>query len=237
MALSGFPWVALTYTILEDLPGTGARRSAKVRGMKALALRRLIVLLAGGLILLAVIAAGQGEPAARKPPKARIVDLVVAIEGEQVLVSFRLVNAFDENLKRRLESGLATGIVFDFELVRKRRMWFNKTLATGQLQVSAMYNAISREYLVNYKHDGVLVDTRLVREAEALYAAMSEFERLAVFPLDEWRGEVVVRARAELGTGSLLFFIPTLKTTDWAEEPVEIEPEATADEAAAGEGD
>jgi hypothetical protein len=209
--------------------------------MKALPLRRLTLAVGGALVLLAVMAAGQnepatgeGEPAAKRPLKARIEGFSAAVEGRHVLVSFQLADAFDDDLKRRLESGLATGIVFDFELVRKRKMWFDRTLAKGQLQVSAMYNAVSREYLVNYKHDGVLVESRLLREADALYAAMSELERLAVFPLAEWRGEVVVRARAELGTGSLLFFIPTLKTTDWVEERLEIEPGATPDE---GEGD
>jgi len=209
--------------------------------MKVSSIRPLTVLLGAGLLLLAVMAAGQGEPAAKKPPKARIVDLTVTIEGEQVLVSFRLTHAFDDNLKRRLESGLATGIVFDFELVRKRRMWFDRTLAKGQLQVSAMYNAVSRDYLVNFKHDGVLVESRLLRAPDALFAAMSDFVRLAVFPVAEWRGEMVVRVRAELGTGSLLFFIPTLKTTDWAEEPIDVEPDAaaedTAGKTAAGEGD
>ena len=205
--------------------------------MKVFSLRPLSLPLAAGLLLLAVMAAGQtapghSEPATKKPPKARITDLTVTIEGEQVLVSLRLTHAFDENLKRRLESGLATGIVFDFELVRKRRLWFDRTLAKGQLQVSAMYNAVSRDYLVNFKHDGVLIESRLLRDPDALYAAMAELERLAVFPVAEWRGEVVVRVRAELGTGSLLFFIPTLKTTDWEEEHVDIEPGVEA-----GEGD
>jgi len=104
-----------------------------------------------------------------------------------------------------------------------------------------MYNAVSRDYLVNFKHDGVLVESRLLRDPDALYAAMSDFVRLAVFPVAEWRGEMMVRVRAELGTGSLLFFIPTLKTTDWAEEPIDVEPDAaaedTAGKTAAGEGD
>lgn len=198
--------------------------------MKAFHLRRLVGLLAGGLLLLAMVAAGQSEPAGKKPPKARLVDFETTIDGQRLLLSFRLAQAFDDNLKRRLESGLATGIVFDFELVRRRRLWFNKTLAKGQLQVSAMYNAVSREYLVNFKHDGVLIESRLLRDPDLLYAAMSEFERLPVFTLGSWRGEVVARARAELGTGSLLFFIPTLRTTDWVEEKIEIETAAPADD-------
>ncbi len=188
-------------------------------------LLRLLKLLAlSALALLVAAASGQPAPSSsKKASKARIVDFEVEIEGEQVLVSFKLVNALDEKRQRRLESGLATGIVFDFALVRKRRLWFNKTLDRGELEVSAMYNAVSREYLVNYKHDGSLIDSRLVRDPEELYRAMFEFEKLDVLSLAGRKGSAVVQVRAELGTRSLFFFIPTLRTTDWVEERITIE--------------
>ncbi len=63
----------------------------------------------------------------------------------------------------------------------------------------------------------------MVREPDELYAAMSRFERLAVLSLAGKKGELMVKVRAELGTGSLLFFIPTLRTTDWAEEKIEVD--------------
>lgn len=193
--------------------------------MRTLFLRSAAVFLVGGLAAVLLAAGGSNPPASagKKPPKARIADFAVDVEEQQVLVSFRLEDAFDEDLRRRLDSGLATGIVYDFALVRKRPLWFNKTVARGKLQVSAMYNAVSREYLVNYKHDGALIDSRVVREADELYAAMSRFERLAVLSLAGRKGELTVKVRAELGTGSLLFFIPTLRTTDWEERKIEVD--------------
>ena len=191
--------------------------------MRVLFLRVAKLLLVGAVCLAAVAASNQPAPLNKKPAKASISDFAVDVEEHQVLVAFKLEGAFDDNLKRRLESGLATGLVFDFELVRKRKIWFNKTVARGKLQVSAMYNAVSREYLVNYKHDGTLIDSRLVRDPEELRLAMSEFEKISALSVEGKKGEFVFRMRAELGTGSLLFFIPTLRTTEWVEERVRVD--------------
>lgn len=183
---------------------------------------RLLKVLVLGVLLLAVATATQpaSAPATKKPLKAKISGFAVDVEKHNVLVTFKLAHAFDDELKRRLESGLSTSLLFDFELVRKRRMWFNKTVVRGRLQVSAMYDAVNREYHVNYKHNGDLIESRLVKEPEELYSAMSEFDRVIALPLEGKQGELVVRMRAELGTGSFLFFIPTRRTTEWVEKRI-----------------
>jgi hypothetical protein len=155
---------------------------------------------------------------AKDNDKARISGLELEIEGKKVFVSFDLKNAVDEKLEQRIASGLATGIVYDFELVRVRKGWFNKNVDTGSLQVIVMYNAVNREYLVNYKHDGDLIESRLVRDLEELYSALTKVTRLEVFSLEGLNGEhLYVRVRAVLGTRSILFFIPSIRSTDWVE--------------------
>lgn len=193
------------------------------------------VLVLGGLVI-AVVAASSQPSSGRKPAKASIAGFEVDVEKHQVLVSFKLTDAFDDNLKLRLDSGLATGIDFVFELVRRRRLWFNKTVAKGKLQVSAMYNAVSREYLVNYKHDGALIESRVVRSPEQLYAVMSEFEDLAAISAEGKEGDFTVRMRAVLGTGSRLFFIPTVRATDWVERRVHVDLNGRLDPEESGDG-
>ncbi|MCP4661978.1 MAG: DUF4390 domain-containing protein [bacterium] len=176
----------------------------------------IVGLLPVGLIVLTAIAAVAGDT-----PRARIEGVRVELAEHQVLLAFKLANAFDDNLQRRIQSGLPTGIVFDFELVRARKGWFNKNVDSGTMQVVAMYNAVTREYLINYKHDGNLIESRVVREAEELRAAMTDFSGVPVFSLES-RGDerLQVRIRAELGTRTLLFFIPTTLTTEWAESRI-----------------
>ena len=138
------------------------------------------------------------------------------MDGNLARVGFDLEGAFSDDFVEQLESGLPSGFVYDLELLKDRR-WFDKTLATSRLQVVAMYDAATRGYLVNYKLDGKLVESRMVRDVADVERAMTHVEDLPAFRLDayprSWR--LLVRARAAVGPGTLLFFIPTHAVTDW----------------------
>ncbi len=153
-----------------------------------------------------------------------IDDLKVAIGNQQISITMELENAFDVELRERLASGLPTELTYRFALYRDRKRWFDADLAKSSYQVIAMYNAVSREYLVNYKHDGKLTETRVVRDLLELERAMTMLDRVPVFDLTSLRPKVregaqgsrlLVRARAELGSGRWLFLFPTTRTTEW----------------------
>ena len=157
--------------------------------------------------------------AEEKKTEARITDLRLRFEGQQILLSFKLLGAFDKDLRKRVDSGLPTSFTFDFELVRSRKSWFDKAVDSGTLQVSAMYNAVTREYLINYKHDGDLIASRVVKDAAELEQAMTVFDDFAIFSTEgkNPRQRLRVRVRAELRTRTIFFFIPSTVDTDWAE--------------------
>jgi len=170
-------------------------------------LRRVVVLLVASLL------ASWGGAAMA----ATVEDVVVELEGDRVLLSFRLDDAFDDEVVRRVESGLATGYTFQLQLMRDRLRWADKRIESSRLQVVALYNAISREYLINLKHDGDLIDSRVVRDRDELRRAMTEIIRLPAFSVAGLSGNkrALVRVRAELGTRQLLFIIPITQTTGW----------------------
>lgn len=143
----------------------------------------------------------------------------VAVLEDRVALSFHLADAFDEVVRARLESGLPTGFTYRFHLLRDRKHWWDDGLVVTTLEVVAMYNAVSQEYLVNFKHDGRLVESRLARSRADLEAAMTQFDRVPLFAVAGLpRGErLLVRGRAELGARTLLSFIPVTIETDWAE--------------------
>ena len=168
--------------------------------------------IAGALALVApTAAAAQSEP--------RIVELRIVVDGVQVLAGFRLDHGFSAGLLERIQSGLPTGLTYELELACDRKRWLDDVLDEAELEVMAMFNAVTREYLVNTKLDGRLVDSRTLRDPSDLERAMTAFAALPVFTIDEScaRERYLVRARVELGTGQWLGFIPVLKTTDWVE--------------------
>ena len=82
-----------------------------------------------------------------------------------------------------------------------------------------MYNAVSRQYLINFKHDGSLIESRVVKDLAELEAALTELESFPVFSTEgkNPRQRLKARVRAELRTKTVFFFIPSTVDTDWAE--------------------
>lgn len=162
----------------------------------------------------------------------RVRGLDVQVEGRRVLLDFRLQNGFDRDLLERVRSGLPTSFTYELELLRDRKRWFDRPLERTTLQVVAMFDAVAQEYLVNYKLNGKLVESRMVRNLEDLRRAMTSFEGIPAFTLEplprRWR--LLVKVRALLGSSTLFSIIPTREATDWQESgkfwaPEELMPE------------
>jgi len=179
----------------------------------AVAVAALAALLAGGAAAAAAAAAGSASS------EPELSELRVRVDGNLARVSFRLDGAIDQAFAERLASGLPTGFVYQLELLKDRKRWFDRPLGTNTLQVVAMYDAATRGYLINYKLDGKLVESRMVRELADLERALTRVEDLPAFALDSvpraWR--LLVRARAEVGSRTVLSLVPSRVTTDWRE--------------------
>lgn len=149
--------------------------------------------------------------------KPRLTDLQVSLEGRRVEASFELVNGFSDELFERIQTGLASGFTYQFILSRDQKTWFDNKLDSSTLEVTAMYNAVTREYLVNFKQDGKLIDSRIALDRQELERAMTQFSDLTVFILGDLgtKKRISVRARAELGPKTTLLIIPTRVKTDW----------------------
>jgi Domain of unknown function (DUF4390) len=165
------------------------------------------------LLTLAAPAAARAEP--------HLEGLSALPEAGRVHVTLALADAFGDEMRERIQSGLPTGIEYRLELCRDRKHWWDRPLRAATLQVVAMYNALTREYLVNFKLDGRLIESREVYDLAQLELVMTRVEALPVFALADV-GEpdgtrLLVRARAELGARTLLSLIPSTLTTAWVE--------------------
>jgi hypothetical protein len=171
-------------------------------------MKALSALLFAGLLAAPALAA---EPA--------VEDLSIALDGVQVLASFRLADAMTPELRERIQSGLPTGFVYEIELLRDRQRWWDESLDSTRLEVVAMFNAVTREYLVNTKLEGKLIDSRTLHDEDELERVMTHFAAVPIFVLHgpSRRERYLVRVRAELGTGNLLGFVPVMRSTSWVE--------------------
>lgn len=165
-----------------------------------------------------VLAAQPPREGSARTRKAGIAALSVVRDGAALLVSFRLDRALDARTWEKIESGLPTGFTYDIEVQRLRRRWFDQRIGATRLQVVAMYNALTREYLVNFKRDGELYASRVVTSAADLERAMTVFDKLPSIEIEDGEaGRFVLRVRAELRSRTRLGLIPDRVHTAWAE--------------------
>jgi hypothetical protein len=174
-------------------------------------------------LFLAVTASAEAEP--------RIEDLHVTRQNGRVLVSFQLLDALDDEMRERVQSGLPTELGFTLRLEHPRVWWFDKVFERATLQVVAMYNAVTREYLVNYKLDGRLIESRVVTDLDELERAMTLIHSLPAFEIQEELPppRLQLTVRAQLGSKPFLLLFPNQVDTGWARswlgEPVPSAPE------------
>ena len=165
--------------------------------------------IAVAIAALLLVAAG-GEP-------ARIENLHAELDGSRVLLSFELLSAFDDHMRERLESGLPTELEYTLQLQRPRLWWFDKIFDRTTLQIVALYNAVTREYLVNTKLDGGLIDSRVVTGLAELERSMTTVRQLPAFELEkELHPRTQLMVRGELGSKHFLLLFSNRITTNWA---------------------
>jgi uncharacterized protein DUF4390 len=153
--------------------------------------------------------------------EAKISDIKVELDGGRVLATFTLRDAFDRRLSARVDSGLPTSIVYQIEIDRDRKRWWDQKLKEATLEAVAVYDAVARSYTVHYKLDDKLIESKTLRDRKALEEAMTVISRLPVFngadlPKDE---RLLLKVQAETGSRTLLSFIPVAIKTEWKESP------------------
>jgi hypothetical protein len=150
---------------------------------------------------------------------AEISDFKVTVDGGRAMVSLKLERAFTSRLWERVDSGLPTSITYRFLLEKDRKRWYDTRLQESTFEVLATYDAVGRQYAINYKLDGKLVESRTVHDPQSLATAMTRIDALPLFTLErlprQWR--LLIKARAELGAKTVLAMIPVSITTEWTE--------------------
>jgi hypothetical protein len=146
-----------------------------------------------------------------------IGDLTATVRDDAVTVSFRLEHAFDrEEIIQALRSGLPTVFVFEIDLIRRRRNWFDSMVASSRIEVVATYNSLTREYLLNYRRNRKLVSSETVRDFDQLRERMTQIREERLFPLEGRNpGRMRIRTRAILDREYLFYIVPRPVATEW----------------------
>jgi hypothetical protein len=129
----------------------------------------------------------------------------------QVLVSFKLGDAFTQEVEAAVHSGLTVSFVYKVDLMRSSAVWFDRTIASAVVTAAVRYDNLTRRYHVTRMLDGRIerADTT-DREDAAREWLTADFEKLSLFRniTLEPNGEYYVRVRAHTTPRDATFLWP-----------------------------
>lgn len=157
----------------------------------------------------------------------RIQNLAATAAEGRVSVRFDLTDAFkNEKTVQALQSGLPTSFTYVIEIYRDRPNWFDEGIARSRIEVIATFNAVTREYLLNYRRDRKLVRSETLTDLATLEKRMTEIDEANLFEIGNRRPyKLKVRAKADFERAFLLYVVPWQISTHWRSVRVSSPPE------------
>ncbi len=152
--------------------------------------------------LMAVFAAGAHVRAAET---LRIVPIA---SNDTVVVSIELADAYTDDLKQAIASGLRTTFTYDIELRMMVPAWVDRTIATATVSASDQYDNLTRRHTLQRLVDGRVQDS-IVTEDDAIarlwLTTLSRLPLVDTAKLDPSRDYYIrISARARPHGGSII---------------------------------
>ncbi len=171
-----------------------------------------------------LVALGAGRVlAAGGLSAARVEDLRARVEEREVLVSFRLQNAFPPELEERLHAGNEISFRHRVDMFLRRPFWItpNKSLGRTVVETRVEYDSLTRLYRLyrrtenkTQRPDDPFLDFEVRRSTKSLEEAVIWMTVLDDIPLpwrSEWKGSERLRVRvtSTLGRRFVMLVIPS----------------------------
>ena len=98
---------------------------------------------------------------------AEILRIVPIVRDDTVLVSFELADAYTDDVRGAIASGLRTTFTYDIELRMVAPGWVDRTIASAVVSISDQYDNLTRRHSLSRTVDG-RIDEASVTETESV---------------------------------------------------------------------
>lgn len=153
-------------------------------------------------ILIGIVLLFQASAYAQE---ARLTNINVSNNRDDLLLYFSLDGAFRDKMKTAISSGVPATFSFYISLFRVRELWFDKKIADLKLTHTIKYDNLKKKYTVKQSwKQGEPVVTQAFEEAQRL---MTEIDSLRIYPLKRLsKGrQYQIRVKAEVSKITLPF--------------------------------
>ena len=139
---------------------------------------------------------------------AESLRIVPITSDDSVVVSVELSDAYNDDVRQSISSGLKTTFTYDIELRMYVPAWVDRTIATAVVDISDQYDNLTRRHILSRTVDGRVQDTVTTEDDTLVRRWLTSLTRLPLCEtskLDPSRDYYVrISARARPHGGSLL---------------------------------
>lgn len=156
--------------------------------------------------LVALVAIGRAAESLR---------IVPVVHDDEVSVSFELADAYTDDVKAAIASGLKTTFTYDVELRMSVSGWVNRTIASVVVTTTDQYDNLTRRHMMTRVVDGRVEDALTTENEAAVRQWLTTLKRLPLCrtsKLDANRDYYVrISARGRPNRGSLLGWVSPVR--------------------------
>ncbi|MFN7982747.1 MAG: DUF4390 domain-containing protein [Vicinamibacterales bacterium] len=142
---------------------------------------------------------------------AETLRIVPIASGEQVVVSVELSDAYTDDVRQAIASGLRTTFTYNIDLRMLVPGWVDRTVATSTVSLSDHYDNLTRRHTLSRVVDGRTDETIVTEDDATVRQWLTTVTRLPIIRtarLDPARDYYVrISAQARPRGGSLLGFV------------------------------
>jgi Domain of unknown function (DUF4390) len=106
--------------------------------------------------------------------------IVPAVHDDQVLVSFEVADAYADDVRDAIASGLRTTFSYDVELRMIVRGWVDRTIATAVIGTSDQYDNLTRRHRLVRTIDGRVAESLVTENEGVVKQWLTTLNRLAL---------------------------------------------------------
>ena len=106
--------------------------------------------------------------------------IVPIVNDSSVLVSFELADAYTNDVRDAISSGLLTTFTYDIDLRMVASMWMDRTVTTVVVSTSDQYDNLTRRHILTRTIDGRVEATQVTEDETVVRQWLTTFSRLPV---------------------------------------------------------
>ena len=111
-----------------------------------------------------------------------ILRIVPVVQGDEVLVSFELADAYTGDVREAISSGLLTTFTYDVELRMVGSLWVDRTIAAVSVSASDQYDNLTRRHFLSRTVNGRVVESSVTEDAVGRWKVADDVYRGSPVP-------------------------------------------------------